>query len=857
VVERRCEPIWYALATAPVLTSTQWRAAVGHASDSMGDAQLLRLLFERPDRTEDDRLWLLDTVAEFQLRDVLCSPAATIEHARRAVARCEKAKPLSPAHDSAVDWAVTGLSWNPRLGEDPALLEFTVGLIERLSVGETVSIIVRWPGHPPAEPLLWALLSRAVHLPEPHRNSWDKYPDEPVGGQYAHLWTLLRLVPTDLQVQAARRWPRLQAVLLEHGDDLDPVVLQACTPVLSDPNLGGPGPISAAGRLATLRRWSDRHPGLGDAAAAACRTAGLDAARALSDPKRWDDDLVDELVLFTNDPKTLTAAVEQIVSTTEIFSAVGEGVETFHGRTDVGGLGRRALTVLAGSPHTPDDVLLRVLSAAPGRFAEDLLELRPHLAEPLRLEILSRTGVYGGRDRFEEPIVVPGDDELAATGNPAGVLTSLLMQLPTASRAQAARLAAQLLHSRYADATVLAALPAAVVRQSPWHADLAAQMLAEACGDDPARWALASQVFVSRVTYGGYLAELRDYTPMRPGKGLAGYRLCQECQLITPHRWPAKNKEQRMSHEHDGWMTCALCSRNVPPARLPAADAALPCPNCATTIDYPAGAAVLQCPSCGRHFAAPDLPEDLRPRLSGVLGEQQRISDKVDELRTRISQFLGDPGDPGDLDDLAEFVEDRPVPLGPDGTPTVRRARPPRKFAGAFDLTPPPAEWLSHDQPAQQFRTALRTALHRHTTATSRDAALRRYGLGRSRRPVPAADIARQAGVTTATVTRWIRDAVGMVSAAARTMRYPEMRAHLSAGDKAAIIAAHLADQALGNLDPTDPATCRQIADLLTAALPGVDVDAGVRLLLHLSSCDTDLTPAAIHALIRGVKHAS
>jgi hypothetical protein len=81
------------------------------------------------------------------------------------------------------------------------------------------------------------------------------------------------------------------------------------------------------------------------------------------------------------------------------------------------------------------------------------------------------------------------------------------------------------------------------------------------------------------------------------------------------------------------------------------------------------------------------------------------------------------------------------------------------------------------------------------------------------------------------------------------------MHPRMSAGARASIIATHLADQALGNLDPADPATCRQIADLITAALPGVDLDAGVRLLLHLPGCDVDLPPAAIHDLIWSVKH--
>ena len=83
------------------------------------------------------------------------------------------------------------------------------------------------------------------------------------------------------------------------------------------------------------------------------------------------------------------------------------------------------------------------------------------------------------------------------------------------------------------------------------------------------------------------------------------------------------------------------------------------------------------------------------------------------------------------------------------------------------------------------------------------------------------------------------------------------MHPRTSPGDRACLIAAHLADQALGNLDPTDPATCQQITALITAALPGVDLDAGVRLLLHLAGWYAELEPAHIVALIRNVTHIS
>jgi hypothetical protein len=277
-------------------------------------------------------------------------------------------------------------------------------------------------------------------------------------------------------------------------------------------------------------------------------------------------------------------------------------------------------------------------------------------------------------------------------------------------------------------------------------------------------------------------------------------------------------------------MTCTLCHRNVPPATPLAANSTERCPDCATVIDYPAGAAVLQCPACQRRYTAPDLPADLRPRLDAVLAEQQRIAGAVAAFGTQLDAYLaehGEPDDPapGDTEPGSTAPSGaRLVSLDPDGVPgAARRERPARRFPGMFQLTTPPDEWLSDDAPARQFRTALRTAFRHHDKQRPREAALQRYGLGPSRRPTLVADIARTAGVTTATVNRWIRDCVGSVHAGATMPMFPRMRA----GDRACRIVAYLADQALGNLDPADPATCRQIADLITAALPGLDVDAG------------------------------
>lgn len=83
-------------------------------------------------------------------------------------------------------------------------------------------------------------------------------------------------------------------MLLEHRDDLDPAVLQACVPALTDPDPLPPGVTRPA----------------------------------LRDPKQWEE-LVDELVLFTTDPQILGDAVEQNISAAEEFAGVREAVETY------------------------------------------------------------------------------------------------------------------------------------------------------------------------------------------------------------------------------------------------------------------------------------------------------------------------------------------------------------------------------------------------------------------------------------------------------------------------------------------------------------------------------------------------
>ncbi|MFI1996327.1 hypothetical protein [Actinoplanes sp. NPDC020271] len=78
-----------------------------------------------------------------------------------------------------------------------------------------------------------------------------------------------------------------------------------------------------------------------------------------------------------------------------------------------------------------------------------------------------------------------------------------------------------------------------------------------------------------------------------------------------------------------------------------------------------------------------------------------------------------------------------------------------------------------------------------------------------------------------------------------------------STTERSAIIAASLANQALGDLDVDLRATGVRIARLLTAALPGLDIGSSVRLLLRLTGRHRALGPASLHGLILDVEDAA
>jgi hypothetical protein len=304
VLDHNRPPIWHALAALPTLTTVQWQALVTDVAGGLDDRTLLRVLFERPDRSDEQRQWLIDQeYIASSLSEVMASPAATVEHVRGILTGKDRAAPA----------VAEALSQRVDLIDRPELVALAVEAIEQLDRYEAaLTVAMRWPaGRPVPREVLDALVGRAVDVPrERSRRIWSKPPTRPVSDYWTRLLPVLCNVEPAVLAAVAARYQLVQAVLLEYGEDLDPVIVAACLPVWSDRDLGGPQDLPAVARLQTLRRWAQRYPELADQARSAWTSAGRDAARALRDGEQWE--LVDELVQFTTDPQILAEAVENV-----------------------------------------------------------------------------------------------------------------------------------------------------------------------------------------------------------------------------------------------------------------------------------------------------------------------------------------------------------------------------------------------------------------------------------------------------------------------------------------------------------------------------------------------------------------
>jgi hypothetical protein len=781
---------------------------VTNASQGL-DGGLLRALFDRDDRSAEDRRWLIETAGSaYLLEETVASPHATVDDVKLVLHQ----------NSDAIGPIAKALLQRPDLAGNLDLRELAVDVIGQLDDDYWYSLADRWPpGHPVPEELVQALLASACRGSRRQRGFWEKPVSDPAGDRWRRLWDVVQTLPVPSRTEAAQRHPRVQAVLLEYGEALDEKTLSACVPVLDDPDLGGEHALTQTGRLATMLRWAGRHERLRDLAAPAFTRAAREAVRALGGDE--GPELAAQLVVFAPDPGVLGDAVERIASAmrTRILLDEDSPVDLEARAREAGEV---ALT-LATCAHTPEAPLRAALPWISPAALHTLPELRPALAEACKAEQLARVRSLGPPRPVEPLATVPDDAELAADGDPVAALTGFLFLLPNGDRYQRARLAVEVLRSCHVDASVLRGLPAETVLAAPWHTELAAAMMADACGDDPDCWQVLRErtgYAVCELTFGGLLAEIEDYKSCATRSDVGGiaYRYCHACQLTTPLEPPARPEDgMPPTRQPDGWRRCRLCGHAAPPASAIDYDAARDCPDCGHRIEHPDGATIIACGGCDQMFFHPQLPGDLRPRVEAVLAERRRIATLVGDLSRRIEESTGQH----------------------------RRANHGADEGTHSHLSP---GWFEDRDDARpgQFRTAFATAIRRTNNDRQRQATQLRFGLGRARRVLTSREIASRVGCRPAQVPELVRAATTAMHAA--TVK--PQPARLDAYHRACRTAAHIADRVMADAG-VDFSTAVRIRGFLDHALPNANPAAGVRLLLRLSGFDRRFNSSQVHSL--------
>lgn len=178
-----------------------------------------------------------------------------------------------------------------------------------------------------------------------------------------------------------------------------------------------------------------------------------------------------------------------------------------------------AVAALARNPHTPAVCLTDAVAVLDERAVTAILNQSP----PADLDALCRRRIQeldeiAARNRPPQPVEVPPDDDLAKLTDPAAELTTHLRHLRSRA-AQRDVTIAGLLQSRYASPEILRALPAYRILDSADKAALVATMIADSCGDDPARWqtlaTLCQTTPDKKTTFGRWLDSLSDAAPVK------------------------------------------------------------------------------------------------------------------------------------------------------------------------------------------------------------------------------------------------------------------------------------------------------------------------------------------------------
>jgi hypothetical protein len=321
------------------------------------------------------------------------------------------------------------------------------------------------------------------------------------------------------------------------------------------------------------------------------------------------------------------------------------------------------------------------------------------------------------------------------------------------------------------------------------------------------------------------------------------YASCTSCQLILPlyDDSDAAAGHHAGADGRDGVLPlpvarCGLCKRPLDTATPWPLDLKLGCPDCGALIRGPAEAAVLACPGCDSYFANPSNSPEVRQRVRGIVAEQARIAELVNDLDRRLEQVLAEAerqraalapllevcghqlAAPGGWSEVCLLPAGHPGPHGLPCWPPPRRRKRIRV----------PEEWIDHTRPLPLvFTEAFTMAVEGLDPSRERLVATLRYGLD----DAPSRTF------------RQIGQALGRSPARARQLHWNAVRSIAlaplgpdptwSPHRRACGVAVHLATDVLG--DPTDPQAPARIRAFVDQALPHVRPQVSARLLIQLA----------------------
>ena len=302
---------------------------------------------------------------------------------------------------------------------------------------------------------------------------------------------------------------------------------------------------------------------------------------------------------------------------------------------------------------------------------------------------------------------------------------------------------------------------------------------------------------------------------------------------------------------------CGLCKRPVDTTTPWLLDLKLRCPDCGAPTRGPAEAAVLACPGCDRYFANPSNSPEVRQRIRGILAEQARIAELVNDLNQRLEQVLAEAErqhaalapllepcgyqlpDPGGWSEVCLLPSDTLVRTALPGWP------PPPRREKRIRV---PEEWIDPTRPLPLvFADAFAMAVEGLDAPRERLVATLRYGLdgapGRTFRQMGQA-----LGRSPARARQLLWRAVTSIALAPLG---PDPT--WSPSWRACGVAMHLATDVLG--DPTDPQTPARIRAFVEQALPLTRPEASAQLLIELAilwSWRSTCAPGAVTRLSVG-----